>query len=115
MKTIITWWSLDKSKQTIDTLRQYLRDEGVEPWEKIRGLRLKFWISDRENNLWGAVTLWESSEYISQSLPPNRASELIGYPPTLRLNFDIEAMVEGAYLSEALNKQGLSYESLDKT
>lgn len=94
MKVTVAWWDLSKSKQTIESLRQYLTNEGVEPWESVDGLRVKYWISNSEKNLWGAVTVWNSMEAMTQSLPPNRAAEIIGYPPTSRISFDIEARVE---------------------
>lgn len=47
MKAAVSWWDLAGSTQTIDSLRDYLREEGVEPWERVHGMRLKFWISDR--------------------------------------------------------------------
>jgi hypothetical protein len=98
MIATISWWNLDRSTQTIESLRTYLHGEGVTPWEKIRGMRMKFWISDPANNLWGAVVLWEAPEAMSQSLPPNRATELIGYPPTWRSSFEVEALIdEGAH------------------
>ena len=112
MKATIAWWNLDKSEQTIDTLRKHLRDEGVDPWKSIDGMRLKFWISDRTNNLWGAVMLWESAEYMTSPLPPNRAAELIGYPPTARFLFDVEATVEGNYANQLLNKLGSCFEEV---
>lgn len=94
MKATVSWWNLDASTQTIETLRGYLHDEGVAPWETTAGMRSKFWISDPVNNLWGAVVLWESAEAMGQTLPPNRAMELIGYPPAWRCCFDVEALVE---------------------
>jgi hypothetical protein len=97
MKVSISWWNLDESEQTIDSLREYLRDEGVEPWHAVTGLGLKMWIADRESNRWGAVMVWESAEDTRQQLPPNRANDLIGYPPELRTSFDVEATVEGIH------------------
>lgn len=97
MRATIAWWDLSRSEQTIDTLREYLRDEGVRPWESVRGLRLKFWVADREGNRWGAVMLWEADGPGDQPLPPHRAAELIGYPPTERVRFDVEATVEGCH------------------
>jgi hypothetical protein len=94
MKTIIAWWNLDNSVQTIESLRIILKNESVEPWEKIEGLRIKLWISDPIHNLWGAVMLWESADFMNQPLPPNRATALIGYPPTLRYEFNVEETVE---------------------
>ena len=97
MKATIAWWDLAKSTQTIATLRNRLSNNEVEPWKKIKGLRSKFWISEAANNLWGALMLWESEEYMQQTLPPNLAAELIGYPPTMRLVFKVEALVEENY------------------
>jgi hypothetical protein len=97
MKVTIAWWSLDESEQTIESLREYLHDEGVQPWYTVEGLCLKLWIADHEHNRWGAVMLWESADSDQQPLPPNRAADLIGYPPTHRTAFDIEASVQGMY------------------
>ena len=114
MKATIAWWDLDRSDQTIDSLRVYLREEGVCPWAGLHGLRLKFWISDRLTNRWGAVMLWESSEEsradIEAPMPPNRAAELIGYPPTHRMTADVEAMVEGIHAGQPLADLGLAVE-----
>jgi hypothetical protein len=108
MKATIAWWDLTDSEQTIDSLREYLRDEGVRPWASVRGLRLKFWISDREGNRWGAVMLWESADAGTQVLPPHRATELIGYPPTERVRFDVEATIEGVHSEPNLSGLGLA-------
>lgn len=98
MKATIAWWDLAKSTQTIETLRNCLNNNGVEQWKNIKGLRSKFWISDAINGLWGAVMLWESKEHMEQSLPSNLATKLIGYPPTIRLVFEIEALVEEKHM-----------------
>ena len=98
MKATIAWWDLSQSDQTIDTLRDYLRDEGVAPWYGIDGMILKFWVSERKTNRWGAVMVWASNADTSVTLPPNRATKLIGYPPTDRMSTDIEAWVGSADL-----------------
>lgn len=108
MKATIAWWDLTDSEQTIDSLRVYLRDEGVQPWASVPGLRLKFWISDRAGNRWGAVMLWESDAVDARLLPPHRAAELIGYPPTERVRFDVEATIEGSYSEPMLSGLGLA-------
>lgn len=108
MMVTIAWWQLDDSEQTIDSLRKYLRDEAVEPWLDVRGLLLKVWIADREGNRWGAVMLWESADSPNQPLPPHRATELIGYPPTQRTRFDVEATVEGMHSLTTLSGLGLA-------
>ena len=111
MKASVTWWDLAESDQTIESLREYLRDGGVDPWASVLGLRLKFWVSDPVGDRWGAVMLWETDdEEGEQPLPPHQAMELIGYPPTERVRFDVEATVEGVYFAMALSKQGLVYE-----
>jgi len=111
MKAVITWWDLNDSEQTIDSLRKFLRDGGVQPWSSVRGLRLKFWISDRDTNRWGAVMLWESANAIDQPLPPNHAAKLIGYPPTLRASFDIDATIEGIFSLSVLTGLGLALDN----
>lgn len=108
MKVTISWWDLTDSEQTIESLREYLRDEGVQPWASVRGLRLKLWISDPVGNRWGAVQLWESADIGEQPLPPHRAAELIGYPPTERVRFDVEATIEGVYAGSELSWLGLA-------
>lgn len=95
MRAIISWWDLSGSDQTIESLRDHLRDDGVQPWTEVRGMRLKFWISDPQTNRWGAVMLMDGTADPTAPMPPNRATELIGYPPTLRMAADVEAVVEG--------------------
>lgn len=97
MKATISWWDLTESDQTIDSLRVYLHEEGVTPWSKIHGLKLKFWIADRQKNRWGAVMLWESTADLTAQMPPNRVAELIGYPPSVRMVTDVEAVAEGIH------------------
>ncbi|MBD2255420.1 hypothetical protein H6G14_29865 [Nostoc parmelioides FACHB-3921] len=99
MKATIAWWDLSQSHQTIDTLRDYLQNEGVLPWSGTEGMILKFWFSDRKTNRWGAVMLWASDADMSVPLPPNRATELIGYPPTERMSTELDAWVGGTELS----------------
>lgn len=113
MKVSISWWELSGSGQTIDSLRAYLRDEAAPAWAEVKGLRVKFWISDRPGNRWGAVMVWESEigGDGDQQLPPHRAAELIGYPPTERLRFDVEATVEGLFTEPRLAGLGLALEA----
>ncbi|MFI6638972.1 hypothetical protein [Streptomyces sp. NPDC050504] len=104
MRVDIAWWDLDGSPQTIDSLREHLRDGTADAWREVPGLRLKLWLADRRLNRWGAVMLWESDR--PEVLPPNRAAELIGGPPTHRTGFDVEAAVEGAYALRELHGLG---------
>jgi hypothetical protein len=103
-------WNLADSKTTIEELRRYLRDESVDAFADVRGLRFKAWISDEATERWGAVYLWESSE-ASEQETPSRARELIGKDPDIVEVFDIEATIEGRYAVEELSRLGLAFES----
>ncbi|MFG2642921.1 hypothetical protein ACGFYP_18385 [Streptomyces sp. NPDC048370] len=109
MRAVIVWWDLTGSAQTVESLRGFLRDEAVDRFSQVPGLRLKFWISDAATNRWGAVLLWESVE----AAIPQRAAELIGYPPTERHAFDVEATVEGVFAVAALAGRGVALETVD--
>jgi Putative mono-oxygenase ydhR len=102
-------WSLADSKTTIEELRRYLRDESVDRFADVPGLRFKAWISDEATERWGAVYLWESREAAEQELP-TRARELIGKDPDIGEDFDVEATIEGRYAMEQLSKLGLAFE-----
>jgi Putative mono-oxygenase ydhR len=103
-------WNLADSKTTIEELRRYLRDESVDAFSDVPGLRFKAWISDEATERWGAVYLWESPESAEQELP-SRTRELIGKDPDLVEVFDIEATIEGRYGMEELSRLGLAFES----
>jgi hypothetical protein len=105
----IVLWSLADSKTTIEELRRYLRDESVDEFGEVEGLRLKAWISDEPGERWGAFYLFESREAADQELP-GRARELIGKQPDLVEEFDLEATVEGQYADEQLSRLGLAFE-----
>jgi hypothetical protein len=105
----IVLWSLADSKSTIDELRRYLRDEAVEAFEEVEGLRFKAWLSDPSGERWGAVYLFESLEAARQELP-SRARDLIGKEPDLVEEFDVEATIEGRYAEERLSRLGLAFD-----
>lgn len=119
MRATIAWWDLGKTGQTIDSLRAALRDEGVESWTQVSGLRIKFWVSDPQTNRWGAVMVWDSEADPTAPVPPNRATELIGHPPTVRWAPEVEAVVEGRHagllaedtVADALAPEGLAAQS----
>jgi hypothetical protein len=102
-------WNLADSKTTIEELRRYLRDESVDAFEDVAGLRFKAWISDEATERWGAVYLWESREAAAEELP-SRARELIGKEPDLGEEFDVEATIEGRFAVEELSRRGLAFE-----
>ena len=105
----IVLWNLADSKTTIEELRGYLRDESVDAFADVRGLRFKAWISDDASERWGAVYLWETVEASEQALP-SRARELIGTDPDIWEEFDVEATIEGTFAVEELSRLGLAFE-----
>jgi Putative mono-oxygenase ydhR len=102
-------WNLADSKTTIEELRRYLRDESVEAFAEVPGLRFKAWISDEATERWGAIYLWESPEAAEQEVP-SRAEELIGKPPDIGEDFDVEATIEGVFELDELSRRGLAFE-----
>jgi Putative mono-oxygenase ydhR len=103
-------WNLADSKTTIEELRRYLREESVDQFEEVQGLRFKAWFSDEATERWGAVYLWETEEAAQQPLP-SRAGELIGKDPDIGEEFDVEATIEGRFELEELSRLGLAFES----
>jgi hypothetical protein len=102
-------WNLADSKMTIGELRRYLRDESVDAFSEVAGLRFKAWISDEATERWGALYVWESAEAARGELP-SRARELIGKEPDVAEEFDVEATVEGVFEIEELARRGLAFE-----
>ncbi len=103
-------WSLADSKTTVGELRRYLRDESVDAFADVPGLRFKAWISDEVTERWGAVYVWESREAADQDLP-SRARDLIGKDPEILEEFDVEATIEGLFEIEELSRRGLAFEA----
>jgi hypothetical protein len=106
----IVLWDLADSRTTIAELRRYLRDESVEAFVDVPGLRFKAWISDEASDRWGAIYLWESWEAAEQELA-SQARELIGKDPAVAEWFDVEATIEGRFDVEELSRRGLAFES----
>jgi len=105
----IVLWSLADSKTTIEELRRYLRDESVDAFAEVEGLRFKAWISDPAGERWGAFYLFDSVEAAEQPLP-GRVRELIGKDPDLTDVFDLEATIEGRNADEELSRLGLAFD-----
>jgi hypothetical protein len=104
-------WSLADSQTTIEELRRYLRDESVDAFEEVEGLRFKAWISDEATERWGAVYVWESEEAARQTLRVlDSSQELIGKDPDIAEEFDVEATIEGRFEIEGLSRLGLAFE-----
>jgi hypothetical protein len=103
-------WNLADSQTTIGELRRYLRDESVDAFEEVEGLRFKAWVSDEATDRWGAFYVWESQEASRQELP-SKARELIGKAPDIVEEFDVEATIEGRFGTEELSRLGLAFET----
>jgi hypothetical protein len=103
-------WNLADSKTTIEELRRYLRDESVDAFEEVEGLRFKAWISDEATERWGGVYVWETTTAAEQPLP-TKARELIGKDPDIVEEFDVEATIEGRFEVEELSRLGLAFET----
>lgn len=99
MKISVIWWDLDGSPQTIDSLRSYLHAEGASPWSDVEGLHVKHWVVDPSANRWGAITVWDNEPGPGTPLPPQRATQLIGFEPTGRLSFDVDVTVQPAMIT----------------
>lgn len=94
MTLTIAWWDLTDADVTIETLEQDLRSS-IHAWNQVEGLHVKLWIADRDKNRWGAVMWWGTRADSAMDLPPNRAAELIGFPPTHRSKFDVIGTATG--------------------
>ena len=105
MRVRVVWWDLDGSEATIAQLREYLRDESVDGFAEVEGLRLKLWLSDEDRNRWGAVYLWESQAASEQPLP----GRALGKAPDFEEFFDLEASVEGAFSEALLSRRGAAF------
>jgi hypothetical protein len=102
-------WNLADSQTNVEELRRDLRDESVDQFAEVEGLRFKAWFSDAATDRWGAVYVWESVEAAAQELP-SRARELIGKEPDIAEEFDVEATIEGRFELEELSRRGLAFE-----
>ena len=98
-------WNLADSKTNIGELRRYLREESVDAFAEVPGLRFKAWISDEATERWGAVYLWESRAASEQTLP-SRVREIIGKGPDFEELFELEASVEGVFADGLLARRG---------
>lgn len=103
-------WNLADSQTTIAQLRRHLREESVDVFAEVPGLRFKAWLSDESSERWGAIYLWESWEAAERE-PPSGARDLIGKDPEVAEWFDVEATIEGRFEIEELSRRGVAFES----
>lgn len=114
MYASLVLWDLSLSEQTVESLRSHLRDYAVEAYSAVPGLRQKVWVSSTgpEGETWGALYLWDTWE-LAYGRPPgvSKVVQLIGYPPTSRTYFGVEAATEGPSAVGALAAGiGLAYD-----
>jgi hypothetical protein len=103
-------WDLTDSPMTIASLRDYLRDESVDAFAAVPGLRLKLWIANDETNTWGATFVWDSRAAMAAAQPlPSRAKALIGKDPTV-VEYEVEASIEGVFGEAELSRRGRVYD-----
>lgn len=105
----IVLWNLADSQTTIAELRRYLRDESVDEFAEVQGLRFGAWISDPLGERWGIFSLFETRDAADQPLPTG-VRDLIGKDPDLTEEFDLEASVEGRFVDAELSHLGLAFE-----
>jgi hypothetical protein len=105
----IVLWNLADSLTTIEELRRYLRDESVDEFAEVEGLRFNAWISDPLGERWGSFSLFETREAANEAMPTG-AQALIGKAPDLVEEFDLEASVEGRFVDAELSHLGLAFE-----
>ena len=75
----------------------------------VEGLRLKLWVGDAGTERWGVVELFESRAAAEQEIS-TRAEEVIGKPPDIVEEFDLEGSVEGQFRTEDLSHRGLAFD-----
>jgi hypothetical protein len=102
-------WSLADSKTTIAELRQSLSDGAADEVERAAGLRLQAFVSDDATERWGEVSLWETHDAAAQD-ESGHLRALIGKPPEILEEFDLEASFEGRFAEAALSRRGLAFE-----
>ena len=105
----IVLWNLADSMTTIEELRRYLRDESVDEFAEVEGLRFSAWISDPLGERWGTFSLFETRQAADQPLPSG-VRALIGKDPEVFEEFDLEASVEGRFVDAELSHLGLAFE-----
>jgi hypothetical protein len=98
-------WSLADTATTIDDLREYIGDESYDAFKDVPGLLFKAWIADESSERWGAIYVFASREAADQELP-SKAKELIGKPPDLVEEFDVEGTLS---VADELDRLGLAF------
>src|SRR4029079_4824825 len=101
-------WNLADSMTTVEELRRYIGDEAPAEHAEGDGLRLQLWGRDAGSERWGVLELFESRRAAEQEIS-TRAEQLIGKPPDLVDEFDLEGSLEGRFRVEELSHRGLAF------
>jgi hypothetical protein len=110
----VVLWDLSESDQTVVSLRSFLRNYAVDHYTGAEGLRSKLWVSSTgpEGETWGSISLWDNWQATYAPPPDSKLVPLIGYLPTSRSYFSVEAAAEGVSSIGALAAGlGSAYES----
>jgi hypothetical protein len=102
-------WNLADSMTTVEELRRYIGDEAAGEHADADGLRLKLWVGDAGTERWGVIELFESRDAADRVIA-TRAEDLIGKPPDLVDEFDLEGSIEGTVATGDLSHRGLAFE-----
>lgn len=106
MRVDVAWWDLRGAEESIESLREHLREGAATPWAEVPGLRLKLWIADPARERWGAIMVWDDERPPTAALPPNLAQARIARPLSERAEFRVEAAVEGQHRRRSLHGLG---------
>lgn len=85
------WWELTPKEPGIKQLQAQLEPTDLACWQRIDALQAKYWFMNETPPRWGAVMLWRTRKPALALLPLNKAAEMIGRPPDVRLQFTVAA------------------------
>jgi hypothetical protein len=94
-------WSLTHAPAGVDTaLRAYVRDESVERFTGMPGLKLKFW-QIVDGGFFSGVYIWATPEARADFLAdfrssPSKVTQLIGNGPDVIQEWDVAGVALGA-------------------
>lgn len=111
MIALFMLFPLSTTHKTVGALRSYIVDRSVAKYREVDGLRMKVFLSNQDEDTFGALYLWESEEALAAALPQLGASvqDRWGIVPTMQ-RFEVEAIVEGRHATPDLARVGRALE-----
>ncbi|WFE57279.1 hypothetical protein [Micromonospora sp. WMMD712] len=94
MYAVVVRWSLADSSQTVESLQRHLLGHEESGVDRPVDVIAMTWIDDPAEGWWGAVLLGRSMEVMGHPAL-QRASTLIGCPPTDQWSFDLLSWTTG--------------------